>query len=259
MFMELIDTHAHLYSSEFNADRDEVLQAAIEVGISKIVLPAIDSESHDALIEWATMHPDHLFPFIGLHPTSVKADYKKELSIVEQHLAKDTLFYGIGEIGIDLYWDKTYFKEQQDAFVTQANWAKELGLPLIIHTRDSFNETYQLLEPLADGKLTGIFHCFGGTMEQAQQITSIGFKLGIGGVVTFKNSTLPEVLKQVQLHNLVLETDSPYLAPVPFRGKRNQSSYLKIIAEKLAQVFETSIEEVAMVTTQNARQLLSIR
>jgi len=257
--MEFIDTHAHLYSSEFDADRDVMLQKAIDAGVNKIILPAIDSETHDALIEWAKKYPDNLFPLMGLHPTSVNDNYKNELKQVEQHLAQGSLFYGIGEIGIDLYWDKTYFKEQQAVFITQVNWAKELKLPIIIHTRESFNETFQLLEPLADGELTGVFHCFGGSVEQAQSITKLGFKLGIGGVLTFKNSGLPDVLKQISPEHLVLETDSPYLPPVPFRGKRNESSYLPLVAEKLAQVYQTSVEQIAEITTKNATSLFSIK
>jgi TatD DNase family protein len=256
--MEFIDTHAHLYTEEFDADRLEVLERAREVGVTRMILPAIDSKSHQAMIEMAKAHPTELYPLIGLHPTSVKDDYIQELAVVENYLSERSFFHGIGEIGIDLYWDKTHYKQQVDAFKKQVNWAKELKLPIVIHTRDSFNEVYQILEPMVNDDLTGIFHCFGGTVEEAEKITAMGFKLGIGGVLTFKNSKLDEVIHQIDINHIVLETDSPYLAPVPFRGKRNESSYLIRVAEKLAGVYNLSVKEVAQITTKNALRVFQI-
>ena len=255
--MEFIDTHAHLYTDEFLNDRDEVLQRAKDEGIKKIILPAIDSKSHQAMIDFSAEHPELLFPLMGLHPTSVKEDYKKELEVVENYLSEGSLFHGIGEIGIDLYWDKTHFNEQVDAFKTQVDWAKGMRWPIVIHTRDSFTQVFKVLEPMLDGNLTGIFHCFGGTMEEAQLIQKIGFLMGIGGVLTFKNSSLPAILEHVDINHLVLETDSPYLAPTPYRGKRNESSYLKLVAEKLAAVQQTSVSHVAKVTTKNALRVFN--
>lgn len=256
--MEFIDTHTHLYTEEFNEDRQEVLTRAQEAGVTRMILPAIDSESHQQMIQLAKDNPSMLYPLMGLHPTSVKENYKQELAIVENYLSERSLFHGIGEIGIDLYWDKTYYKEQADAFTTQVKWAKEMNWPVVIHTRDSFNEVYQLLEPMVTDDFTGIFHCFGGTVEEAQQIIKMGFKLGIGGVLTFKNSRFDQVLQQVDLNHIVLETDSPYLAPVPFRGKRNESSYLVKVAEKLADVHQIAVEEVARVTTKNALRVFQL-
>ncbi len=256
--MEFIDTHAHLYVEEFSSDIDEVLQKAKNEGVNRIITPAIDSKSHSNMIKMAEKHPDMVYPLMGLHPSSVKSDYKKELAQVEDYISQRSLFNGIGEIGIDLYWDKTHFKEQLDAFKTQVKWAIELKWPIVIHTRDSFNEVYKALEPLVTDDLTGIFHCFGGTVEQAKQIINMGFMLGIGGVVTFKNTNLREVIKQIDLNHIVLETDSPYLAPVPFRGKRNQSSYIKLIAEKIADVYQYPLNKVANVTTQNAIRVFNL-
>ncbi len=256
--MEFIDTHAHLYTEEFSNDRNEVLQKAKNEGVNRIIMPAIDSKSHQDMIEMAEKHSGTLYPLMGLHPTSVKSDYKKELTIVENFISQRSLFYGIGEIGIDLYWDKTHFKEQLDAFIIQVKWAIELKWPIVIHTRDSFNEVYKALEPLVTDDFTGIFHCFGGTLEQAKQAINMGFMLGIGGVVTFKNSNLSDIIKQIDLNHIVLETDSPYLAPVPFRGKRNQSSYIKLIAEKVADIYQFPLSKVAKTTTQNAIRVFNI-
>jgi TatD DNase family protein len=256
--MELIDTHAHIYSNEFNDDRYEVLQRAFAQGVGKIVLPAIDSQTHEQMIELSGQYPEKLFPLMGLHPTSVNKNYKNELSVVEKYIAERSLFYGIGEIGVDLYWDKTYAKEQEDAFKTQVKWAIELNWPIVIHTRDSFNEVYKLLEPLVTDDLTGIFHCFSGTVEQARLVADMGFYMGLGGVLTFKNSNLRDVIEHVDINHLVLETDSPYLAPHPKRGKRNESSYLRLVANKLAEVKGLSLEQVAAVTTKNAQEVFHI-
>jgi len=256
--MEFIDTHAHLYADEFANDQPEMMQKAISAGVTKIILPAIDSKHHRAMISMAEKYPGVLYPLMGLHPTSVGGDYKKELDIIETHLSNSSMFYGIGEIGIDLYWDKTHYKEQLDAFTIQVKWAINLNLPIVIHTRNSFDEVFSALEPLVTDNLKGIFHCFGGTVEEADKIKSIGFMMGIGGVVTFKNSNLPDVLKKIEINHVVLETDSPYLAPVPFRGKRNESSYLRLIANQLSSVYEIPVEEIAMRTSENACKIFNL-
>lgn len=256
--MEFIDTHAHIYSKEFNDDRDEVLKRAFDQEIKKIILPAIDSETHEQMLQLSDKYPGQLYPLMGLHPTSVNKNYKNELAIVEKFIAERSLFYGIGEIGVDLYWDKTYAKEQEDAFKTQVKWAIELNWPIVIHTRNSFNEVYRLLEPLVTDDLTGIFHCFSGTVEQAKMVADMGFYMGLGGVLTFKNSGLRDVIEHVDINHLVLETDSPYLAPHPKRGKRNESSYIRLVANKLAEVKGVSLEQVAKVTTENAIRVFKL-
>ncbi len=257
-FMELFDTHAHLYAAEFDADRTQMLQTAFQNGVNHIALPAIDSQTHEQQLNLAAQYPKQLFALMGVHPTSVNQHYKHELAQAEKYLASGQPIYGIGETGIDLYWDKTYYNQQVETFKIQINWAKELKLPIIIHTRDSFAEVMQVLEPLVEPGLTGIFHCFGGSYEQARQIIDMGFYLGIGGVVTFKNSQLPQVLKSIDLNHIVLETDSPYLAPVPHRGKRNQSSYLALVAQKIAEIHGASFDKVAKTTTQNAKTLFKL-
>ena len=256
--MEFIDTHAHLYADEFKDDRQNILDKAKQQGVNRVILPAIDSESHGELIKMAKDYPTTLYPLMGLHPTSVNDNYKNELAIVEKNIEEHNIFKGIGEIGIDLYWDKTHYKEQLDAFITQVKWAIDLKWPIVIHTRDSFDEVYNALKPLVTDGLTGIFHCFGGDEDQAKKIIDIGFVLGIGGVVTFKNTNLREVIQKVDLKHIVLETDSPYLAPVPHRGKRNESSYIKLIAETVASVYQCPIEQVAEVTTKNAIKLFGL-
>ena len=256
--MEFIDTHAHLYVEEFDTDREEVIQRAKDAGTTRVILPAIDSQSHKSLIEMAEQNPEFAYPLMGLHPTSVNNHYKSELKSAEKLISQRSFFHGIGEIGIDLYWDKTYYKEQLDAFQIQVNWAKELNWPIVIHTRDSFDEVYKALKPMLSDNLTGIFHCFGGTLEQAKLIIEMGFKLGIGGVLTFKNSKLSDVLHKIDINHIVLETDSPYLAPVPFRGKRNESSYIKLVAEKLAGVYDITVDEVAKITTKNAVRVFKL-
>jgi len=253
--MILTDTHTHLYSEQFNDDIDTVIQNCIEKGITRLFLPNIDATSIDGMMNLGTDYPDNCFPMMGLHPTSVSENYKEELAIMEQWLIKQK-FCAIGEIGIDLYWDKTLLKQQQDAFRTQINWAKERDLPFVIHCRDAFDEIFEILDELNDDKMRGIFHCFTGTLEQANHIINYGdFKIGIGGVVTFKNSGLDKVIEQIDIKHLVLETDSPYLAPTPFRGKRNESSYLLGIAEKVADIYSISIEEVAKITTTNSIEI----
>ncbi|MBI9067645.1 MAG: TatD family hydrolase [Salinivirgaceae bacterium] len=257
-YMEFVDTHAHLYTEEFENDRNDIILRAKNEGVKRVILPAIDSKSHEYMIKMAEENEGFAFPLMGLHPTSVDNNYKSELKIAENFLSQGSFFHGIGEIGIDLYWDKTYYKEQLDAFKIQVEWAKEMNWPIVIHTRDSFDEVYKALYPLMTDDLTGIFHCFGGTEEQAKLIIEMGFKLGIGGVLTFKNSKLSDVLQKIDLNHIVLETDSPYLAPVPYRGKRNESSYLKLIATKLSEVYNVSVNELAKITTENAIRVFNL-
>ena len=250
----LIDTHAHLYLDQFDEDRDEMLQRARNNGIKKFFLPNIDSSTIDIMLAMEEKYPGACFAMMGLHPCSVKNNYKEELAIVEKWLNKRP-FVAVGEIGTDLYWDKTFIEEQKDAFRIQANWAKELGIPIVIHCRDSMDLTIDLVQQEQDGRLRGIFHCFGGSPEQANKIIDLGFYMGIGGVLTFKKSGLDETVQHISLNHLVLETDSPYLAPTPFRGKRNESAYIHQIGEKLASIKETTIEEVARITSENAEKI----
>ncbi|MFV0590690.1 MAG: TatD family hydrolase [Draconibacterium sp.] len=253
----LIDTHSHIYSEDFIHDRDEALQRAYDSGIKKIILPNIDSGSIKHMLDLSDAYPHLCYPLIGLHPTSVDEDYKEELEAVEYWLNKRK-FYGIGEIGIDLYWEKKYFNQQKDAFRHQLKLAKNHNLPVVIHVRNSFDETYQIVKEEQDGSLRGTFHCFTGTAAEAQKVVDLGFFLGVGGVLTFKNSNLDEVIGSVNIDKLVLETDAPYLAPVPKRGKRNESSYLVYIAQKLAEIYNISVTRVAEITTTNARSLFEI-
>ncbi len=249
-----IDTHTHLYSEEFNADRANVIKKAISAGVTKLYLPNIDSSSVEGMLELEKTYPENCFPMMGLHPCSVNENVEAELTLVEEWLSKRK-FSAVGEIGLDLYWDKTFFELQKMAFQKQIDWAMHYDLPIVIHCRDAFDEIFEILT--ANQKLPkGIFHCFSGTLEQAQKLISFNkFKLGIGGVVTFKNSGLDKVVELIDMKHLVLETDSPYLAPVPFRGKRNESGYLMMIAEKVAQLKNSSIAEVAEITTKNAEEI----
>ena len=249
-----VDTHTHLYAEEFTTDIDESLKKAIDAGVEKFFLPNIDSSSVAGMHHLCEKYPQHCFPMMGLHPCSVKENYKEELAIAYKYL-QTRKYTAVGEIGIDLYWDKTFYKEQVEAFEQQINWALEFNLPIVIHCRNSFDEIYEVLGSFKQLP-KGIFHCFSGTREQAEQVIALGgFKLGIGGVLTFKNSGLDKVVELLDMKHLVLETDSPYLAPIPFRGKRNESSYTKLIAEKLAQIKGISIDEVADVTTKNALEI----
>jgi TatD DNase family protein len=249
-----VDTHSHVYSEEFSSDRDEVIDRALKAGVSKIVLPNIDSSTIKSLLDLTDSQPDLYIPLIGLHPTSVKEDFRKELQIMEYWFEKRK-FFGIGEIGIDLYWDKTFINEQIEAFRIQIGWAKKAGIPIAIHVRDSFQETIEVLQQEKDESLRGVFHSFTGTAEQADQVINLGFKIGLGGIVTFKNSGLDAVVQQIDLNNILLETDSPWLAPVPHRGRRNECAYITAVASKIASLHQISIEEVARITTQNAQQL----
>ncbi len=256
--MFLIDTHTHLYLEEFDADRREMVERAVKSGITKMLLPNIDSGSVNGMLELCNAFPENCFPMMGLHPTSVKDNYEDELKIVDQWLEKQK-FYAIGETGIDLYWDKAHNKEQELTFIHQINLAKKHKLPIVIHSRDSFNELFTILEKHAAKNLTGIFHCFTGNLDQAEKIISLGFLLGIGGVITFKNSGLDKVVDELNLDHIVLETDAPYLSPVPYRGKRNESAYIRIIAEKIAEIKNLRIEDVAEITTSNALRLFKIK
>ena len=256
-FDMLIDTHSHIYSEDFNDDIEEVLQNAYNNDVKKIVLPNIDSGSIKRLLDLSNSYPHVCYPLMGLHPTSVSNDFKEELSVVEYWLDKQK-FYGIGEIGIDLYWDRTYIQEQKEAFRYQIKLAKSRKLPIVIHVRESFSEVHEIVKEEQDGTLNGVFHCFSGDEVEAQKVIDLGFLLGIGGVVTYKNSTLPQVLKNVELKNLVLETDAPYLSPDPKRGRRNESSYLVYVAQKLAEIYQLPIKEIAEKTTANARRLFEI-
>jgi TatD DNase family protein len=246
-----IDTHTHLYAEEFNSDRKQLINKAINNGIGKFYLPNIDSTSIEGMLALEKEYPERCFAMMGLHPCSVNESVEKELEIVKDWLAKRK-FYAVGEIGIDLYWDKTFFAQQQHAFRTQIQWALDYNYPVVIHCRESFDEIYEILISFSQLPKT-IFHCFSGNAEQAKKILDLGnFKLGIGGVLTFKNSGLDKVVEQTNLEHLVLETDAPYLAPVPFRGKRNEPSYMLEVARKLAQIKNVSTTEVEEITTRNA-------
>jgi TatD DNase family protein len=249
-----VDTHSHIYCEEFSNDRDEAVLRAKEAGIDRVVLPNIDSSSIKPMLDLADSVPGYFFPLIGLHPTSVREDYKNELEIIEYWLTKRR-FYGIGEIGIDLYWDKRFLAEQIEVFRIQIDWAKQLKIPVAVHVRDSFKEVMDVLREKKDNSLRGVFHSFTGTVEQADQIIELGFKIGLGGIVTFKKSGLDCVVPAIGLQNILLETDSPWLAPVPHRGRRNECSYLPSIASKVAEFHKVSVGEVARITTQNAMEL----
>ena len=251
-----IDTHAHIYLAEFDADRDNVIEAALHRGVKHIFMPNIDSTSIESMNTVAGRYPGVCYPLMGLHPTSVKENYRDELARVEYEMEQRN-YYGIGEIGIDLYWDKSHLKEQSLVFSKQLDLSLQYNLPVIIHARESFPEILEILEGYRNRGLKGIFHAFTGTMDIAEQVISMGFMLGIGGILTYKNSTLPDVIRETGLVSLVLETDSPYLAPVPFRGKRNESSYIPYIAEAVKQILNITLNEVARVTKYNALTLFS--
>lgn len=255
--MNLIDTHTHMFSSQFDEDREQIVKECIESGIETLLLPNINSETIDAMWNLCDLFPKNCFPMIGLHPCDVKEDYQKELDIVLQEL-KNRKYVAVGEIGIDLHWDKTTLDIQKKAFDQQIKWAIEFDLPIAIHIRESFEEVFEVLEQNIHPKLRGVFHCFTGTIEQAQRAISMGFMLGVGGVVTFKNSGVDKVLENIDLKYLVLETDSPYLAPTPLRGKRNDSTNLQLICDKLAQLNDLESSEVARITTKNAQTLFNL-
>lgn len=255
--MIITDTHTHLYSEAFDEDRDEMMQRALDAGVERFFIPAIDSAYTQSMLDLESNYPQNVFLMMGLHPTHVKENYKEELAHVEEWISKRK-FYAVGEIGIDLYWDKTFLKQQQEAFVYQIRLAKKHQLPIVIHCREAFDEIFEILEQEKGGGLFGIFHCFTGTLEQAHQAISYGMKLGIGGVATFKNGKIDQFLGQIDLKHIVLETDAPYLAPVHFRGKRNESAYIVKVLEKLSLIYGNSIEEIAEVTTENSKNVFGI-
>lgn len=253
----MIDTHAHIYASEFDNDRDEVVQRALAQGISKILLPNIDLESIEPMLKTEALYPTICRSMMGLHPCYVDGNVEQTLEKIYQQFSQHE-FIAVGEIGIDLYWDKTYRHEQEMAFTTQLSWAKEMNLPVVIHTRDSIQETLALLAKEQDGSLRGVFHCFGGSIEEAKAINELGFHLGLGGVSTFKNGGMDVVIPELDLDYLVLETDCPYLAPVPHRGKRNEPAYTQLVAQRVAQLRDMTIEEVSLITTKNATSLFNL-
>ena len=254
--MKFIDSHTHLYLDDFKDDIGDVIDRAVSAGVEKFYLPAIDSTETQRLLELERKFPGKCYAMMGLHPCSVKDNYKEELKTVKEWLGKRN-FAAIGEIGLDFYWDKTFTQQQYESFEQQIEWALEYNLPIVIHTRNAMAETIEVVKKYSAKGIKGIFHCFSGSHQDAMDIVSMGFYLGIGGVLTYKNSGLAEVIKQVDLNSIVLETDSPYLTPVPYRGKRNESSYIKIIAEKLAQIKNISVEEVALITTANAEGIFN--
>jgi len=251
-----IDSHAHIYSNEFNADRQYIVERAMEAGVKKIVMPNVDHASIEPMLEAEEKYKGTCIPMMGLHPCNVKKHFEKDLYEVEDWL-KRRKFAAVGEIGIDLYWDTSLQAEQEEAFKIQVELAKQYNLPIVIHCRNSFRETIELLKKVKGEKMKGVFHCFSGTAAEAQEVIELGFCIGIGGVVTFKNGGLDKVLPEVGLEHIILETDCPYLAPVPYRGKRNEPSYIPLIAEKIASIKNIKLQEVAEVTTQNSLQLFA--
>jgi len=253
--MKLIDTHCHLFLEEFDNDRDDAVERAISQGVEQMILPNVDSKSLDPLKQIGAKYPKNLFIASGLHPTSVKENYISELDAIEKFLNENKCV-AIGEIGIDLYWDKSHLKEQLVALEIQLNWAKDRNLPVLLHCRESLNEVFELVK--RNMPLRGIFHAFSGTIEDARKVIDLGFYLGIGGVVTYKNSGLDKIVSQLSINNLVLETDAPYLTPVPHRGKRNEPAYIAITASKIAELLQISVEEIAKTTTANALRLFGL-
>ena len=254
-----VDSHNHIYSEKFDEDRDEVIQRALDAGVKEFYLPAIDSGYAQRMLDVEEKYPEIMNLMMGLHPTSVNAEtYEEELRKVRNWIDKRD-FVAIGEIGIDLYWDKSFLTQQQIAFATQIDWAIEKKWPIVIHTRDSFPETFEVVEGKLSPKLFGIFHCFTGTLEDAQRVINLGFKLGIGGVVTFKNGGIDKFLNEIDLKHIVLETDAPYLAPVPYRGKRNEPSYIPLVVEKLCDIYKATPQEIAEITSENAREIFKPR
>lgn len=255
--MQFIDTHTHFYLSQFDNDREQVFKACLEAHVEVLLLPNIDSQSIEPMLKVCEQYPLHCFPMLGLHPSDVKENYEEELNFILNHYKKDT-YIAVGEIGMDLYWDKTFVKEQIAAFCKQIDFALAHDLPLVIHSRKAFAEILSVLNDYKSKELKGVFHCFSGDLNQAKKVIEKGFYLGIGGVVTYKNAGLQNIVKEIPLDNLLLETDAPFLPPVPFRGKRNQSSYIPIIASKIAELKNTSLENVAQITTRNAKKLFKI-
>ena len=255
--MQIVDTHTHLYLDKFKEDIDKVISRAKENGVSKFIFPAIDSSHFQNMHNLKNRYPENIYLMTGLHPTNVKENYKEELDFVTKTL-KNHNYVAIGEIGIDLYWDKFFLKQQQEAFRFQIRLAIKNDLPIVIHCREAFDEIFEILDEENCKTLRGVFHCFTGDLDQAKKAISLGFLLGIGGVVTFKNGGIDKFLNQIDLKHIVLETDSPYLAPVPFRGKRNESSYIIYVLEKLSELYKIPKEEIALVTTNNAKKMFSL-
>jgi TatD DNase family protein len=255
--VKIIDTHTHLYLKQFKDDIDKVIQRSIDKGINKFIFPAIDSTHFDDMHDLKNKYPGSIYLMSGLHPVDVKENFKEELEFVVNSL-KSHSYVAIGEIGIDLYWDKTYLKQQQEAFEFQIRLAIKNDLPIVIHCREAFDEIFEILDKENCDKLRGVFHCFTGTLEQANRAIQLGFKLGIGGVVTFKNGGIDKFLNRIDLNHIVLETDSPYLAPVPYRGKRNESSYITYVIDKLSEIYGLPIKKIASVTTKNAEKVFAL-
>ena len=253
----ITDTHTHLYSSQFNEDQKEMMQRAKDAGVSRFFIPAIDSSYTESMLKLEEEFPLDVYLMMGLHPTSVKENYLEELAHVKEWIDKKD-FYAIGEIGIDLYWDKTLLKQQQAAFRTQISWAKEKKLPIVIHCREAFDEIFEILEEEKGEDLRGIFHCFTGTKEQAEQAISYNMKLGIGGVATFKNGKIDKFLNEIDIQHIVLETDAPYLAPTPYRGKRNESAFITNVVDKLVDIYGISFKEISEITTQNSKAVFGV-
>ncbi|MDG1172109.1 MAG: TatD family hydrolase [Polaribacter sp.] len=253
----ITDTHTHLYSSQFKEDQSAMIQRAKDAGVSRFFIPAIDSSYTESMMKLEKNFPKDVFLMMGLHPTSVKENYLEELAHVKEWIDKKK-FFAIGEIGIDLYWDKSFLAQQQEAFRTQIKWAKEKNLPIVIHCRDAFDEIFEILEQEKGGSLRGIFHCFTGTKEQAEKAINYNMKLGIGGVATFKNGKIDRFLNEINLKHIVLETDAPYLAPTPFRGKRNESAYITNVIDKLVEIYKVPFEEIVATTTQNSKAIFGI-
>ena len=253
----IIDTHSHIYLPEFGEDRDAMLIRAGSEGIRLILMPAIDNETHLTMLEIEAQYPGKCLSMMGLHPCSVKEGYKQELRMIEEYFERRR-FVAVGETGLDFYWDRTFTREQYDSFQTQIELAKQYGIPVVIHSRNSIDECIKVIKENQQGNLKGVFHCFSGNEKQAKEIIDLGFYLGIGGVVTFKNSGLDKVMADIDMKNVVLETDAPYLAPAPFRGKRNECSYLKYVVEKLSEIKNVEKDEIANITTKNAKELFNI-
>ena len=255
--MVITDTHTHLYSEAFNEDRNLAIQRAIDLGVTRFFIPAIDSSHTESMFALKQDFPENIFLMNGLHPCDVKENYKEELQHIEKLMTRHS-FCAIGETGIDLYWDKTFLAEQQDAFQWQIRLAKKYGLPIVIHCREAFDEIFEILDAEKDDALYGIFHCFTGTEEQARRAIDYNLKLGIGGVVTFKNGKIDTFLNKIPLEHIVLETDSPYLAPVPYRGKRNESAYILEVLNKVSELYQLPKEEIAYITTQNSKKIFGV-
>jgi TatD DNase family protein len=253
-----IDTHSHLFLTEFDHDRDEAINRALRSGIHKIFLPNVDSHTIGPMLDLAGSYPGKLYPMMGLHPTSAKENYKEELKFVEEWFSKEK-FYAVGETGIDLFWDKTHLKEQTDSFIQQIKIARNYNIPLVIHSRESFDEIFRILDQELTGSEKGIFHAFTGTYEEAMKVFEYGFFIGIGGIITFKNSGLGQVIEKTGADHIVLETDAPYLAPVPYRGKRNEPAYIVYTARKLADILGIKVQEIERITTENALNIFSLQ